>query len=212
MCRSRHRGRKDRAAKVAGKSRCSRRLCIAARSCSAEDRTRPPPQDAPRSPPAGPRESAATSARTPGRPAPPPPRRRAISKSGSMPASTGRSLRRSPQKAWIVPMRASSSSSSARSSRVALFGVGVRSRPLDLDAQPQLHLAGRFLGEGDRDDAGRACHGRLRISPTMRPTSAVVLPVPAAASTKKVAPNSVRIRRSRIRRQRGRSWQCPQRQ
>ena len=63
----------------------------------------------------------------------------------------GRSLRRSPQKAWIVPMRASSSSSSARSSRVALFGRRVRSRLLDLEAQPQLHLAGRFLGEGDRD-------------------------------------------------------------
>jgi hypothetical protein len=34
-----------------------------------------------------------------------------------------------------------------------------------------------------------------QTSPTMRPTRAVVLPVPAAASTKKLEPNSVRIRR-----------------
>ena len=50
----------------------------------------------------------------------------------------------------------------------------------------------------------------LRISPTMRPTSAVVLPVPAAASTKR-SPNSVRIGIALLRRQ-GRSWQCPDRE
>ena len=50
-------------------------------------------------------------------------------------------------------MRASSSSSSARSSRVALFRRRVGSRLLDLEAQPQLHLAGRLLGERDRDGA-----------------------------------------------------------
>ena len=35
----------------------------------------------------------------------------------------------------------------------ALFRRRVRSRPLDLEAQPQLHLAGRFLRVGDRDGA-----------------------------------------------------------
>ena len=35
----------------------------------------------------------------------------------------------------------------------ASFGRGIRARPLDLEAQPQLHLAGRFLCEGDRDGA-----------------------------------------------------------
>ena len=66
-------------------------------------------------------------------------------------------------------------------------------RALDRRAQPQLHLAGRRLGEGDRDDPVEACRAaRQRL--TMRPTSSVVLPVPAAASTTSVDARSVRMR------------------
>ena len=50
-------------------------------------------------------------------------------------------------------MRASSSSSSARSSRARSSAVASAPRLLDLEAQPQLHLAGRLLGERDRDGA-----------------------------------------------------------
>jgi hypothetical protein len=59
--------------------------------------------------------------------------------------------RRSPQKAWIVPIRASSSSSSARSSR-SLLARCFRSSSLDLAPEAKLHLTGRLFGERDRDD------------------------------------------------------------
>ena len=90
---------------------------------------------------------------------PPPPRPPAAPRSsGSTRASTGRSRSRSAQKPWMVPMRASSRCASARlrAARArTLPGVCPRARFLELGAQPQLHLAGRLLGEGDARRAGR---------------------------------------------------------
>ena len=79
------------------------------------------------------------------------------SKAGSMRASTGRSRSSSAQKPWMVLMWASSNST-ARSSRAASVAAGAAAsaRTLELLAQPQLQLAGRFLAEGDGDDLGDA--------------------------------------------------------
>ena len=52
----------------------------------------------------------------------------------------------------MVPMRASSSSSRARSRRRRSSGSADAARLLDLAAKAELHLAGRLLGEGHRDD------------------------------------------------------------
>ena len=74
---------------------------------------------------------------------------------GSTRASTGRSRSSSAQKEWIVPMRAASSCGSASSSRVrSAAGRPGWWRPRSMAvAQPELQLAGRRVGEGDRDHA-----------------------------------------------------------
>ena len=65
---------------------------------------------------------------------------------------------------------------------------------LELFAQPQLQLAGGLLGEGHRDDLLDRRRVPVSISRTMRLTSSVVLPVPAAASTTSVASSASAMR------------------
>jgi hypothetical protein len=77
--------------------------------------------------------------------------RGATSNSGSIPASTGRSRRMSPQKEWIVPMRASSSFGSAASRRSRTSSVVRPPRVLDGLPEPELQLAGGGVGERHRD-------------------------------------------------------------
>ena len=68
--------------------------------------------------------------------------------------------------------------------RAALAGP-LRAR-FELRAQPQLQLAGRLLGERHRDDLVDVARPAASTF-TMRATSSVVLPVPAAASTTSVS-------------------------
>ena len=57
-----------------------------------------------------------------------------------------------------MPIRASSSSRQRLLQPRPLFGRAVLAGALDLGPQPQLHLAGRLLGEGHRDDAVERAH------------------------------------------------------
>ena len=69
-------------------------------------------------------------------------------------------------------------------------GAPARALAFERFAQPQLQLAGRLLGERDRDDLADLGAAVARIR-TMRSTSSVVLPVPAAASTTSVSSSAV---------------------
>ena len=111
---------------------------------------------------------------------------------GSTRASTGRSRSSSAQNAWMVPIRATSSWGSALLEPLALLdrSLVVVAVALDRGAQPELQLAGGGVGERDRDHARRAARRPLASASSMRFTSAVVLPVPAAASTTRVVPRS----------------------
>ena len=119
----------------------------------------------------------------------------ATSKSGSTPASTGRSRRRSAQKEWIVPMRASSSCGSApvRSWRASAGrpgscrarSISPRSRSFSSPAAVSVKVTATMPSRRPRPAMRTA---------TMRPTSSVVLPVPAAASTTSVVSRSPRMR------------------
>ena len=112
---------------------------------------------------------------------------------------------RSAQNAWIVAMRASSSCSSAASSRRALVAARARSRRargLELRAQPQLHLARGLLGERERDDRGRASRGRCaaarRCGPPAR-WSCRCRPRPRRRASRRGARRSGGARRRRSR-------------
>ena len=113
-------------------------------------------------------------------------------KAGSTRASTGRSRSRSAQNVWMVLMCASSKSCTAASSRPLAVGVGagLRPRALELFAKAQLQLAGRLFAERDRDDLADRGALLLRSARRCVPTSSVVLPVPAAASTISVLSSS----------------------
>ena len=132
------------------------------------------------------------------------------SNSGSTRASTGRSRSRSAQKPWMVLTCASSSLVSAASSASRRF-ARLRRGALAIEplAQPQLQLAGGLLGEGrPRRSSSTLVRPSARIR-TIRPTSSVVLPVPAAASTISVSSRAVAIRRARRRGQLGNAGRCP---
>ena len=94
-------------------------------------------------------------------------------------------------------MRASSSSFSARSSRfrcsraapVRALSISLRRRSFISPAAFSVKVTATIRSRVPVP---------ARTSPTIRPTRAVVLPVPAAASMKKLEPNSVRIRRRAI--------------
>ncbi len=103
---------------------------------------------------------------------------------GSTTASTGRSRRIQAQKEWIVVMCARSRS------RQGFLPLVPRERLLQFLAQPQFQFARGLLGESDRDDLAEP-RASARDAETMRATSAVVLPVPAAASTKNVVSRSL---------------------
>ncbi len=119
------------------------------------------------------------------------------SKSGSMRASTGRSRSSSAQKPWMVLMCASSSRVSAASSRrraslsatrcstaVRSRSRRSRSRSFNSPAAFSVKVTATILSTVVRPSA------RIR---TIRPTSSVVLPVPAAASTTSVSSRAVAI-------------------
>ena len=106
---------------------------------------------------------------------------------GSTRASTGRSRRRSAQNVWMVLMCASSKSCTASSSSAlaADFGAAFardrssssRRRSFSSPAAFSLNVTATISPIAAR---------LFSISATMRPTSSVVLPVPAAASTMSV--------------------------
>ena len=110
------------------------------------------------------------------------------SKSGSTPASTGRSRNRSAQNPWMVLTCASSRPVSARLSRVRVSESGAaalrarssraRSRSFSSPAAFSVNVTATICPTVARPSA--------RIV-TIRPTSSVVFPVPAAASTIRVS-------------------------
>ena len=114
---------------------------------------------------------------------------------GGSPASIGNSVRMRCANACSVQIAASSSSSSAaRTARARRSSTSSACR-LELAPHAVAQLGRRLLGERDRRDRAHR-HGRPAIgvtSATIRSTSAVVLPVPAPASTNSVSSSSVRI-------------------
>ena len=94
-------------------------------------------------------------------------------------------------------MRASSSSSSARSSRSRSSGVA-SVRAFSISLRRRSFISPAAFSVNVTATIRSSVPAPARTSPTMRPTRAVVLPVPAAASTKKLVPNSVRIRRRAV--------------
>ena len=120
----------------------------------------------------------------------------ATSKSGSIPASTGRSRSKSPQNAWIVPIRASSRWDKAFANRSDLSGVtSFALRARSISARNRSFISPAAFSVKVTATMRSSVLTPSQIKATIRPTSAVVLPVPAAASTNNVVPKSVRIRR-----------------
>ena len=114
-------------------------------------------------------------------------------KSGSRPASRGRSRRRRAQKAWIVPMKPRSIPRSAawsRSSSAVPEAARAASSSAFWNRSLSSPAAFRVKVTATRDSTGTP----VRTRATIRPTSAVVLPDPAPASTRRLISRSPPIR------------------
>ncbi len=111
----------------------------------------------------------------------------------STPASTGRSLSMRAQKEWMVPMKHLSRPARARSQQSPCRGHQLGGKSFQLDLKSGSAISARPFRVNVTAARVSTEHFPEASKFTILPIMAVVLPVPAAASTRMVRSNSWRI-------------------